>query len=655
MKQFTVYLDASKVGAKPVVLRLRPQNFRSSVRGGPVVADVDADGPAVAQGALQNWLGLGLEIRNEYGSVVWWGLLNDLRFSVDGDELGLTLDDLYNRIKVIYAYADASGAQVYGDTGWGEEAASIAKYGIKELIYSGGQMEPAAALAQRATLLKQYSKPNKALSLQGQYTVSSLGCIGWWETLDWRVAQRLEGRIEWEGSGDNYSQAVGWGLAASNQIGFHLRAIHDMQARLGGLQAGDKVVVSGSSVPANNTVRTIVQSSRDERVVYTANTIRFDPVDDIDDRAVPGGLGFVRADEFLLVQGSTANSRYHLVAATGEDHVATKSVITGSIVGEFEGPLITLSQGHKATTVETVNNEAPGAAIALALYGSILYQTFTPGHAMNCAQVALKVGMVGTPGDPLEVGVYVDSGAATPLTLLATAQLSPLLVKESAEWLWLTVAARPALTAGVTYGLRVARTGAVDTANYYTVEMVKDTSYAGQCKAWSGSAWVGHPQAVTMPFRVWADEDTMAQIARLLTDYGQFFWGYDLATAASGVRTNQYLDNDQSAREEIEKLLELGTSTGQRLLAKVTPERVVRIWAEPGAVEPMARLRRDRKITHSGGGVRPAGQLPVGEWLAVRSQAAVALSEGAVFVDEAEYNVESGELTLDFKKVRRGK
>ena len=164
---------------------------------------------------------------------------------------------------------------------------------------------------------------------------------------------------------------------------------------------------------------------------------------------------------------------------------------------------------------------------------------------------------------------------------------------------------------------------------------------------------MGHTQQVTLPFRVWGDEDTITQIARLLTDYGQFFAARDLVTVASGVRTNQYIDNDQSALDEIEKLLELGTSTGQRLIARVTPDRVVRIYAEPAALEPMARLRsQDRQIVHAGGGVRPAGQLPAGEWLAVRSQAAVALAAGAVFVDSAEYSIEQGELTLDFKKVR---
>ena len=50
MKQFTVYLDAhiTKTGLAPASIQLRPKNFRSSVRGGPVVADVDASGPAVA-------------------------------------------------------------------------------------------------------------------------------------------------------------------------------------------------------------------------------------------------------------------------------------------------------------------------------------------------------------------------------------------------------------------------------------------------------------------------------------------------------------------------------------------------------------------------------------------------------------------------------
>lgn len=648
MRKFTVYLDPTRVGAKPVVLQLLAKNISSSVRGGPKVADIEARGPGVALGALQTWLGQGVEIRNEYGSVVWHGLLNDVRYPADGDELGVGLDELYNRIKVIYAYVDATGAQVYGDTDWAEDTASIARYGIKELIYSGGQMEPVAALAQRATLLAQYAKPNKTLSLQGQYQAASLVAVGWWETLGWRVATRREGRIEWIGEGDSYTQAIGWGIVGSNQIGFHYSAIHDMQARLGALQEDDRVVVGGAAQAGNNGVKTIAAGSRAEQTIYTANTIFFDPVDDIMDSA--SGLGFVRADEFLLVQGSVANSRYHLIASTGEDHVVTKASITGGITGEGPGPAITLVQGHRATTVETVTNEGPGASVSLTLYGHIVYQTFTPDHAMNCAQVGLKIGKMGSPVDALQVALYTDS-AATPLTFVASGSLAGSLISEEEEWQWIPIVGRPDLTPLATYGLVVGRTGTVDPVNYYKVEMVRDTSY-GQCKAWTGSAWVGHTQLVSLAFRVWGDEDTITQIARLLTDYGQFFAARDLVATASGVRTNQYIDNDQTALEEIEKLLELGTSTGQRLLAKVTPERVVRIWAEPAALEPLARLRADRQIAHAGGGVRPAGQLPAGEWLAVRSQAAVALATGAVFVDEAEYNTEQDELTLDFKKVR---
>lgn len=653
MKRFTVYLDPTRVGAKPVVVKLLAKNISSNVRGGPKVADIDAMGPGVALGALQNWLAQGVEIRNEYSSVVWHGLLNDVRYPADGDELGVSLDDLYNRIKVIYAYVDATGAQVYGDTDWGEDTASIARYGIKELIYSGGQMEPAAALAQRATLLAQHAKPSKTLSLQGQYQAASMVTIGWWETLGWRVATRREGRIEWIGEGDTYSQAIGWGITSSNQIGFHLSAIHDMQARLGALTKDDRVVVSGAGQPGNNGVRTIVQGSREERVVYgPVNTISFDTRDDIEDRDGKG-LGFIRADEFIFVTGSVDNNNgYHIVDSGGEDHIVTKATITGEIGVQPAGPPITIAQGHRATTVETVTNEEPGASVSLYLYGTFLYQTFTPTHNMNCAQVALKIGKVGTPVDSLQVALYVDSGAATPLTFVASTTLAGSLIGEGEDWMWMAMAAKPTLTAGVTYGLQVGRTGAVDPINYFTVELVRDTSYAGSCKAWTGSAWVGHTQLVTMPFRIWADEDTVTQIQRLLTDYGQFFVGADLVTATSGVRTNQYIDNDQSALEEIEKLLEMGTSSGQRLLARVTPERVVRIWAEPAAVEPLARLRSDRQIAHAGGGVRPAGQLPAGEWLAVRSQAAVALAAGAIFVDEAEYNTEQGELALDFKKVR---
>ena len=478
MKRFAVYLDPTRVGPKPAVLQLYARDISANIRGGPVAAEVLATGPAVAMGGLQNWLGQGIEIRNEYGSVVWAGLVNDVRYPADGDDLGVSLDDLYNRIRVIYAYIDATGAQVYGDTDWGEDTASIARYGVKELIYSAGQMEPAAALIQRANLLAQYAKPNKTLSLQGQYAGASLGCIGWWETLAWRVARRREGRTEWLGEGDKYSQAVGWGIVASNQIGFHYSAIHDMQARLGALQEDDRVVVGGAANPANNGVKTIVAGSHAEQVVYgPVTTVAFDPVDDIMDSA--SGLGFVRGDEFILVQGSVANSRYHITSSTGEDHITTKSSITGGITGEGAGPQITIVQGHKATTVEVVTNETPGASVTLVLYGVILYQTFTPDHVMNGAQVGLKVGKVGSPVDSLQVAIYTDS-AGSPLTFLASGALSGTLISESEEWQWFPIVSPPTFTPLVTYGLVVGRTGPVDPLNYYTVEMVRNTAY-GKC------------------------------------------------------------------------------------------------------------------------------------------------------------------------------
>ena len=92
-------------------MQLYARDISANIRGGPVAAEVLATGPAVAMGGLQNWLGQGIEIRNEYGSVVWAGLVNDVRYPADGDDLGVSLDDLYNRIRVIYAYIDATGAQ----------------------------------------------------------------------------------------------------------------------------------------------------------------------------------------------------------------------------------------------------------------------------------------------------------------------------------------------------------------------------------------------------------------------------------------------------------------------------------------------------------------------------------------------------------------
>lgn len=93
-----------------------------------------------------------------------------------------------------------------------------------------------------------------------------------------------------------------------------------------------------------------------------------------------------------------------------------------------------------------------------------------------------------------------------------------------------------------------------------------------------------------------------------------------------------------SGLDEFMKLLEQGDSSGRRLLATVTPERILRVYAEPTATTEGDRLLDDGRIRNVAGGRRLRGLLPVGEWLTVDSVPPAinaALEISPLFVDEA--------------------
>ena len=112
-------------------------------------------------------------------------------------------------------------------------------------------------------------------------------------------------------------------------------------------------------------------------------------------------------------------------------------------------------------------------------------------------------------------------------------------------------------------------------------------------------------------------EDTITQVQRIITDCGQYFAGSDLVQSSSSRQTNPYRDGDSSGLYEANKLLDLGTSTGQRLLAIVTQDSIVRISAQPDVstatldqVDP-----RTGKLIGRAGNELDAGVLPVGRWV----------------------------------------
>lgn len=610
------------------MLQLTATMLRGSVQGGTLSAEVVVDGPATALWDCLNWLRRPIEISSPEGQLVAWGFVNEVRLALGGVTVGVSLDPVANRVAVAYSSSGADGAYERGTTAWAENAVSVARYGYKEALISGGDLNVAGAEAKRATLLATRATPRGVPSFDAAAgpAQATLLCAGWFETLAWRRFSRYEGRIEFTDS-SSATQSIGWGLT-SNQIGFAFGAIHSIAAKLKALETGDKVIVTGSA--SNNTTYTVDGGTSADQEVYVASTISFAPSDDILDSA--NGLGFIEMESFIRVQGSAANSGYHLVDETGSNHVAT--TFTPTITAEAAGPSITLTQGHKVTLLTAVTNEAPGASVTLKIQGVQIAQSFVATHAFTVAQIGVQVGRVGNPVDNFLLELWSNSAGVPGTRLESVAVTGSTLTADSQPWRWVTFGNTVSLTLGTTYWIMAVRSGSNDPDNYYTLGMTETVS--GSCLAYTGSGWVAHPRALYLPYKVWGAEDNATQMARMVSDCGQFLVGTDVV--ATGIATNQWRDGDMSALDELVKLLEQGDSSGRRLLAEVTPSRMVRIFAEPAADLLGARLLADGQIRNMGGSRRLSGLLPVGEWLTldgVPPALNAALEISPLFVDEA--------------------
>lgn len=144
--------------------------------------------------------------------------------------------------------------------------------------------------------------------------------------------------------------------------------------------------------------------------------------------------------------------------------------------------------------------------------------------------------------------------------------------------------------------------------------------------------------------------ETTAQIAAIVAAVGAFFTGTDLQVA-SGIHVSEYQDGDSTALDIIQTLLRAGVAGGQRLLATVTRERLLRVDAEPASTSVRHSLTTDGVITDRLGQPLDAGVIPVGRWIDLgdvippTAPTAYLAKPSPFFLEAGEYDVERGRLT----------
>lgn len=634
-------------------MQLMPISWTGSALGGPKVAEIEVTGnKTTLKDMLLNWLRYRIIITSPSGGPCWWGYVHGVVLVLNGVELISTLDNLRNKIAITYSNSETAVEEAF-TTEWASDVVSQEKYGIKEHFESiGSATTPVMALAYRDRMLAHgaYPKLRRSLAGKGEAKVT-LRCRGWGDLLAWRYYQRTDGRLEHDPS-DSLVQPIGWGITASNQMGFGDKGIHDAWGRLTHLAAGMKITISEAVNDGNNKTWTVEANSGEKVESYINNSIYFEGSDDILD--AQSGMEIVKTGHWILVTGSPANSRWHRVGAASTDHIRTSSSVSGVITGEGTGPTIGIYQAQRIDVVETATYEAPGASanITVQHHGQQIAQRVTLSAAMKLDRITIEAGKVGNPGSNLLVRIYSDASGSIG-TLLTTGNIIPDRLTDELEMVSASITPIT-LQAGV-YWILVRRSGSNDAMSYYKVGM-SGTSYE-TTQMWTGSSWVAHSPGWSLKFRLWAVEDIGTIAETLLAATAQVV-NID-SGFISGVNGYPTMEAPAVALNEFTRLISIGTAAGKRILWEVSPDLNLRLFEMPDAnpAEMLSVHTAGGKIhlSDSAGSSWSPGILPSGMWAELADLDSDLMAIGNLspaFIEEARYDSRKDSWEISFEAER---
>ena len=210
-------------------------------------------------------------------------------------------------------------------------------------------------------------------------------------------------------------------------------------------------------------------------------------------------------------------------------------------------------------------------------------------------------------------------------------------------WVKFPFAAVYAAAAG-TWWVRVSRSGANDSSNYYLWKTDESQAYAGgKYRKYNGAVWTDRNPGGDGLFRVFGSMATTAQISAAAANAigGQFLAGVRIKSA-SGVATNPFRDGNRTAKEEIEDLLMVGNSAGVRMLGEVTQDRYLRVYPQPAAADAELLIHKSGHLCDRHGITIPAWRKAAGEWARVAALQGVgspaARIKDAVFLESVAWD-----------------
>lgn len=242
-----------------------------------------------------------------------------------------------------------------------------------------------------------------------------------------------------------------------------------------------------------------------------------------------------------------------------------------------------------------------------------LAESFKPASSLNVQEISLYVKKVGNPGD-LSIDISSMEANGTPGDSLGSVSVSSALINGNASWVKGSLGSPLLLTAGRRYFLVISGSN-LDSNNYYVFSLDPARGYGdGFAFSQENNNWRQLPE--DLPFRVYINElvETTQQLQNLITSYCQFF-GSVFVEKRSGIFSESYRSGDTTTLDELEAILEVGTTQFRRLLAFVNFDRSVKIWEQPSQGDESIEMRSDGKLYYRGKGPIEDSRNPVGTWI----------------------------------------
>ena len=588
--------------------------------------------------SVLGWLRYSVVILNGNLTPVWWGYVAEVSISSGAVAYQASLDDVANSIAVAYT-EDVGGRSVRGTTSYSQDAVSVSEFGERQLLLSMSDADEAAALARQAAELADRKYPRAAISISDGGLQAKLFCRGWADTFNWKYYSNAAGLEQHTaGSGE---LPIGLGISGAATVGFvaKTKRIWDEAGSMDVFPKDFRIRITGST--SNNGTVTVAQSTDVAAESVTGTTFSFSG-NRITDSA-GSAFTFLSANQIIKVVGSASNDGWYIVKSHSNDGAWVD--VTATFTTEAAGATVSVSRGNSVQVNETLTDELPGASVTLsgATYAAESFQ-LSSSAGWTVASVSVKASKTGAPTDGLVVSIRADSSGQPASTDLEAVTIPASSISEESAWVTASFSGTLSLSPSTTYWLVVGRSGAVSASDYYSVAVDKAAGYSGSMLAWDGIGWYTPSPPADLLFAVKGAVDTGTQLQEMLNSC-EFVTAVDPYT--SGVSTNQYRDGDGRTGDEIRELLDLGDSSGTRLLLSVSEERRVTIYPQPSATSAK-RLTTDGRIVGIGERELDRGVLPVGEYLKLEQFEAVdyIVRDDVVFVESAEFDARRGTLRI---------